>query len=131
MISQGASATLSGKQLEDKVQDLLEELGIAYTSQVKFTDCYGNSRSRMDFMVGDMAIECKRQEVGGTADQKMPFVYENLCLFNKGLLVLDGTHFKTRKGIQDYLNKRKSTKFDWCFIEDLKGWLENNICQDK
>lgn len=123
MISQGAKANYSGQKLEQEVESILQSLDLEYQSQVKFTDCYGNSRSKMDFMVDDLAIECKRQNVGGTADQKIPFVYENLSMFKKGLLVLDGDHFRRREGILRYLDMKKSTFFDWCFVEELSEKL--------
>lgn len=123
MVSQGAKANYSGQKLENEVENILRNLDLDFQSQVKFIDCYGNARSKMDFMVDDLAIECKRQEVSGTADQKIPFVYENLSMFKRGLLVLDGEHFHRRKGILDYLNNKRSSFFDWCFVEDLEDWL--------
>ena len=123
MVSQGAKANYSGQKLEQEVSSILTNLDINFESQVKFTDCYGNSRAKMDFMIDDLAIECKRQEVGGTADQKIPFVYENLSMFKRGLLVLDGAHFHRREGIIKYLNSKRSSFFDWCFVEELEDWL--------
>jgi len=123
-ISQGAKANYSGQQLEAQVESILQSLKLNYQREVQFTDCYGNSRSRMDFMVNDIAVECKRQNVGGTVDQKIPFVYENLSMFKRGLLVLDGDHFRRREGIITYLNAKRSSFFDWCFVEELEGWLE-------
>jgi len=127
MVSQGAKANYSGQKLEQEVASILTNLDINFESQVKFTDCYGNSRAKMDFMIDDLAIECKRQEVGGTADQKIPFVYENLSMFNRGLLVLDGAHFHRREGILRYLDAKRSIFFDWCFVEDLADWLGSNL----
>lgn len=123
MVSQGAKANYSGQKLENEVEAILRDLNLDFQSQVKFTDCYGNTRSKMDFMIDDLAIECKRQEVGGTADQKIPFVYENLSMFKRGLLVLDGAHFHRREGILNYLNGKRSSFFDWCFVEELEDWL--------
>ena len=125
--SQGAKANYSGQKLELQVETVLASLNLDYKKEVRFTDCYGNSRSRMDFMVDDIAIECKRQNVGGTVDQKIPFVYENLSMFKRGLLVLDGDHFHRREGILRYLDAKRSTFFDWCFVEELENWLEANI----
>lgn len=125
--SQGAKANYSGQKLEAQVESILQSLDLDYQKEVRFTDCYGNSRSRMDFMVDDLAIECKRQNVGGTADQKIPFVYENLSMFKRGLLVLDGDHFHRREGITTYLNAKRSSFFDWCFVEDLADWLGSNL----
>ena len=125
--SQGAKANYSGQKLEAQVESILQSLDLNYQKEVQFVDCYDNSRSRMDFMVDDLAIECKRQNVGGTVDQKIPFVYENLSMFKRGLLVLDGEHFHRREGILRYLNAKKSSFFAWCFVEELEEWLEDNL----
>ena len=126
-ISQGAKANKSGQALEKDVQSILDALGISFSSQVKFEDCYNNARSKMDFYIEplDCAVECKRQNVSGTADQKLPFVWENLQKFpaKRGLIVLDGTHYENRIGIQKYLNSKVSDTFDWCFVDDFGDWL--------
>ena len=127
MASQGANANYSGKKLEDAVESILQKYGLSYHSQAKFTDIYGNSRSKMDFYVEDfdLGIECKRQMGSGTADQKMPFVVKNLEKFpaKYGLIVLDGDHYKARVGIHDYLNSEKCDTFDWIFLDALEDWL--------
>lgn len=126
-ISQGAKANLSGQALEKDVEAVFNSLGIEFQAQVKFTNCYNNQKARMDFVVDGIAIECKRQNVGGTVDQKLPFVFEDLQAFPRGLLVLDGEHFKKHQGIHKYLNSKKSDTFDWCFFDDFADWLEANI----
>lgn len=129
MLSQGAKANFSGKELENDVESVLSALDIPYQTQVRFTDCYGNPNSKMDFVVkklgkiSGLAIECKRQNVSGTADQKLPFVVENLRQFPKALLVLDGAHYKGREGIHNYLNSKVSETFAWTWAEDLGDWL--------
>jgi len=126
-ISQGAAATKSGQALENDVSSILDALGISFKSQVKFKDCYNNMRSKMDFYIEslDCAVECKRQNVSGTADQKLPFVLENLQKFpaKRGLIILDGDHYQNRKGIQEYLNSKVSDNFDWCFVDNFGDWL--------
>lgn len=83
----------------------------------------------MDFFIPklNLAIDCKNQQVSGTADQKLPFVLENLKLFNsvKSLLVLGGLHYYSNEGIANYLNSNKTTKVDWLFIGQLKEYLKN------
>ena len=124
-VAQGAKANFSGQKLENEVEAILQSLDLEYQKEYKFTDCYGNTKSRMDFMVGGLAIECKRQMVGGTVDQKMPFVFENLSLFDRGLLVIDGDHFRKREGIINYLNNKAAMFpfFSWVWFEDLEDWL--------
>jgi hypothetical protein len=132
MINQGARAVASGKALETSTLNILEELNINYEEQVRFTDTYYNENSKMDFYLPELevAIECKFQKVSGTADQKFPKVVNDLRLFRdgnihgKGLIVLAGSHYETRVGIQQYLNDQKSEYLDWCFLHELKGWLK-------
>lgn len=126
-ISQGAAANKSGQSLERDVEAVFNSFGINFQKQVKFTNCYHNKNARMDFVVDDLAIECKRQMVGGTADQKLPFVFEDLQLFPRGLIILDGDHYKNREGIHKYLDSKKSDTFDWCFFDDFVNWLEANL----
>lgn len=127
MKSQGAKAVYSGQELENAVEHILEQYGLSYDKQTKFTDIYKNSRSKMDFYVEelDLGIECKRQMGSGTADQKMPFVVKNLEKFpaKRGLLILDGDHYRARVGIHDYLNSEKSEVFDWVFLDAFEDWL--------
>lgn len=123
MISQGANAVKSGQQLETELFDIMQSFRLTLQTQVVFTDCYNNPRSKMDFYIPelDLAIECKRQMGSGTADQKLPFVIENFKKFPSkySLLVLDGDHYKNRAGIHTYLNSQVSEYFNWCFIEDF------------
>lgn len=128
MLSQGAKAKKEGAQLESLCKAVFSTMGMEFTSQVKFTDLYNNSRSRMDFYLPslDCAVECKRQNKNGSVDQKLPFVVKNLALFpaRRGLLILDGIVFEESKpGITEYLCTEQSEVFDWCFFYELEDWL--------
>ena len=125
-ISQGAAANKSGQRLERNVEAVFNSFGINFQKEVKFTNCYNNN-ARIDFVVDDLAIECKRQMVRGTADQKLPFVFEDLQLFPRGLIILDGDHYKEKEGIHKYLDSKKSDTFDWCFFDNFVDWLEANL----
>ena len=125
-ISQGAAANKSGQRLERNVEAVFNSFGINFQKEVKFTNCYNNN-ARIDFVVDDLAIECKRQMVRGTADQKLPLVFENLQLFPRGLIILDGDHYKKEEGIHKYLDSKKSDTFDWCFFDNFVDWLEANL----
>jgi len=135
MISQGKKAVKSGQKLENTLEEILINRGIQYSAQVVFTDCYNNPRSKMDFYIPelDLAIECKRQMVSGTADQKLPFAIANLAKFpaRKGLVVLSGDHYHSRAGIAMYLNSQVSDVFNWCFVEDFPSYIEEIKCRDK
>lgn len=127
MISQGARANKSGKELERNVESILNALGIPFLAQVKFTNCYGNPGSKMDFYLPtlDVAVECKYQNTAGTADQKLPFVLEDLALFpaSHGLIILDGKHYLESPYIQYYLNRKLSPTFSWVFLHNFGAWL--------
>ena len=125
-ISQGAAANKSGQRLERDVEAVFNSFEINFQKEVKFTNCYNNN-ARIDFVVDDLAIECKRQMVRGTADQKLPFVFEDLQLFPRGLIILDGDHYKKEEGIHKYLDSKKSDTFDWCFFDNFVDWLEANL----
>ena len=125
-ISQGAKANKSGQSLERDVEAVFNSFEINFQKEVKFTNCYNNN-ARIDFVVDDLAIECKRQMVRGTADQKLPFVFEDLQLFPRGLIILDGDHYKKEEGIHKYLDSKKSDTFDWCFFDNFVDWLEANL----
>ena len=135
MISQGKKAVKSGQKLENTIEEMLVGTGYTVEAQSKFTDCYNNPRSKMDFYIPelDLAIECKRQMVSGTADQKLPFVIANLSIFpaQKGLLVLDGDHYRARAGIAMYLNSQVSDVFNWCFVDDFPAYIKEIKCQDR
>ena len=122
-INQGQKANINGKALEVHVAQILTDLGCNFREQVKFTNVYGSTRAKVDFMVDDVAIECKFQNVAGSVSEKMPYVFENLSLFSRGLLVLDGEHFKKHEGIHNYLNNKVSEVFDWCSVDDLADWI--------
>lgn len=130
-ISQGQQANINGKALEVHVSQILTELGCNFKQQVKFTNVYGSNRAKVDFMIDDLAIECKFQKVAGSVSEKMPYAYENLSLFSRGLLVLDGDYFKKHKGIHNYLNNKVSNVFDWCFVDDLAAWIVENILYEQ
>ena len=128
-ISPGAQANVNGADLESVVKTILTELNVDFIAQAPYQNIYGSKRARIDFLVDDVAIECKFQKVAGSVSEKMPYVVYNLSEFPRGLLVLDGAYFRKHEGIQKWLTKAASVnkKFDWCWVEDLGSWLENNL----
>lgn len=127
-MQQGAKAMLNGSVFEAECESLLEEHGIEFESQVPYTNIYGSNRSKMDIVVGDLYIECKFQEVGGSVDEKIPFVMENLEQFPKGMIILGGNHWKGERGqlIYEYINssryKAEAVYFEE-FVERVKQGL--------
>ena len=101
-LSQGAQATFSGKQFEQRIETIIQSKTADYISQAPYTNLYGSNRARMDFYINgtiDLNIECKFQKVSGSVDEKIPFCIENLLKQDKdGVLVLGGHHFDTPRG---------------------------------
>ncbi len=110
MISQGAKANASGLKLENQVEDILCFNEIDYNSQVKFTGIYGSAKSRnkMDFLINikdkSYAIECKRQMVAGSVDEKVPYVMLNGTVFpsDEFIFILEGDHFENKIQIKEW-----------------------------
>ena len=132
-MSQGGNAVKSGKELENKVQAIFDSYDFSYEKQVPFMNTY-NLTGWMDFVIDDIAIECKNQNGTGTVDQKFPFVYDDLCLFpsERGLVVLGGSWYTKgprAKAIHWYLDKKKKedSTFSWCLIDDFDNWLQENL----
>jgi len=129
-MSQGGNANANGTRLEKRVEHLLEELGLEYIKQHKYSSIYGHT-GKMDFYLPefDMAIEVKNQEGGGSVCEKIPYVMENFEQHpaKKGLLVLGGDFWPTRPGITDWAIQRakKSSKdIQVCYFNSLGEWFE-------
>jgi|TARA_R100000081_G_C4740869_1_gene128824 galactitol-specific phosphotransferase system IIB component len=108
-MNQGQKANFNGESFEAVCENLLQEHNIEFESQVPYTNLYGSNRSKMDIVVGDLYIECKFQDVSGSVDEKIPFVMENLEQFPKGMIVLGGKHWKSKRGelIYKYINSSR------------------------
>ena len=126
-ITPGATANKNGQQLEDEVAAILSSHNLEYISQAPYQNIYGSKRAKIDFLVNDLAIECKFQRVAGSVSEKMPYVVANLqTAFDRGLLVIDGDYFRKHEGLQNWLEKTAvlNDEFHWCFVDELSDWLE-------
>ena len=103
---QGQTANLSGSQFENEVAKRLQNVELEYETQVKFTNIYGSNMAKIDIYVPliNLYIECKNQNVGGSVDEKVPFVVENLKNIvakdnsAEAMVVFGGTHWKGSRG---------------------------------
>jgi hypothetical protein len=110
--------TRTGGVLEAMVLPALKRGGYAYQTQVKIGKRPGGGTHKVDALAekgGDrILVSLKWQQVGGTAEQKVPF--EVICLaeevrqqkFQKAYLALGGDgwtlrEFYTSGGLQDHL----------------------------
>lgn len=134
---QGALAVQSGQKLETIVKNsLLKYFSESQiTSQYKFINVY-NKNAKIDFCIKNhnIVIECKRQNVAGTADEKIPFVLANLVKIkaNLSILVLDGSWYKEQVGIVNWAKeealKLLPLQVKILFPEELDKVL-NEFCQ--
>ena len=129
-MQQGAKANYTGKQFENLIAQQLDNLDIRYVEQHPFTSIYTHT-AKMDFYIADrdLAIEAKFQGVGGTVDQKIPYVMHDLESHpaERGLLILGGAHFKKRTSIYDWAKQfaaKSDKQIDVIFLEELEDYLE-------
>jgi len=154
MVSKGhRKAGKMGKEFEKSVANMLDDIGFIeidkkdvgdsismkwYCRQYKkFVGIYGKVLT-IDLLLFDhdhfpnkLAVELKYQSVGGSVDEKFPFVIQNMRkLFRdhgiKGLLLLNGGGYNTNavkwsKGQQDenlFVVEGRS---------DIYNWIEDNL----
>lgn len=72
-ISQGARANFSGQTLENWLEEYLQINNISFVKQFKYKALwFGSCLNKIDFLINNrIAIECKNQNVNGTADIKV------------------------------------------------------------
>jgi len=112
-MNQGAAANRSGLTAEQIIATVLSGRGIEFTQQT--TVCIGiyGTPIRADFYLpgvyadrNGLVIESKWQAVGGSADEKLPYLVENIrhCFPCPAIIVIDGTGF--RPGAVDWLRRQ-------------------------
>ena len=119
-----ATAPRQGAALQEKVVQLAEKLGLKAETEVRAARRLWGSRRRIDVVVRNeetrqvLGIECKYQGTGGTAEQKIPVVIEDIEHWPiPGIIVIDGIGFS-----KDMIGYLMSTgKVVW--FDDLEDWL--------
>ena len=102
-MNQGAAANRSGATAEEIIATVLSRRGVDFTQQA--TICIGiyGTPIRVDFHCpalyadrGGLVIESKWQAVGGSADEKLPYLVENIrqCFPCPAIIVIDGAGFR-------------------------------------
>jgi len=88
-------ANRSGKVAEDFIDSLLLSVGVAFRRQVVIGRTIFDERHKVDFLVSNLrefpqglVIESKWQDVGGTVDEKFPYVVENIHLSKMPTIVI-------------------------------------------
>lgn len=127
--------TRTGGVLEAMVLPALKQGGYAYQTQVKVGQRPGGGTHKVDAVAEKdkkkWLVSLKWQQVGGTAEQKVPF--EVICLaealeqggYEKAYLVLGGEGWKLRKfyvegGLSKYLRGTERVE-----VVTLEGFVAN------
>lgn len=96
--SQGSRANKSGQVAENIIASILDDHGVEYVRQQPIgMSIYGHPL-RVDFYLPteELIIESKWQGIGGTADEKLPYLVMNIreCYPYPCILVLRGDGWK-------------------------------------
>ena len=120
----GAVAVTSGADLEREVAALGSRIGLDVRRQVRVGRRLWGAERSIDVVVSrpasnqSLGIECKWQGVGGSAEEKIPAIIQDIEAWPiSGLVVFAGQGFSTN--MTSYLHSTgKAVSF-----EDLEGWL--------
>lgn len=91
-----ARDTSTGTNYEKRIDLLLEENNVQYQSQVTIGTKRNGGRHRVDLIIGETLVSLKHQEVGGTAEEKVPFEFMKLqhavedYNYDNAIIVLSG-----------------------------------------
>ena len=119
-----ATASQSGKALEDAVADLGRSLGLHVRTQVKVGRRLWGAVRNIDVVMtrkdGDrtLGLECKAQKTGGSAEEKIVATVHDIAAWPiPGLVVFGGAGFSD-KFVSFLHSTGKAVAFD-----DLESWL--------
>src|SRR5574343_406766 len=152
-MSQGAIANYTGKELEDQVERIVKRFSVlpinynqvvdndvieltdgcrgALFKNVPYTSFYG-TRCRGEFVLSvggrdDVRIECRRQTVSGSADEKLVYLFENAKDFTTPIviLIIDGDGFRKDlvNWLKDSCKSVKHKKIHVFNIEEFERWM--------
>jgi len=101
-MNQGATANYSGATAEALIVTVLTRQRIRFDRQKEICRGIYDTPIRTDFYLPDyapsgLAIESKWQAVGGSADEKLPYLVENIrrCFPCPAVIVIDGQGFRS------------------------------------
>ena len=124
-MSGGAKSSKGGKALATRVIETAENLGLEAKKEVTVGRRLWGAVRKIDVVLIDkttrksLGIECKFQEVGGSAEEKIPTTIKDIEAWPiPGLLVFDGPGFSSN--MTGYLySTGKAVAF-----HDLEQWLK-------
>lgn len=150
---QGSRANKAGKKLEDMVRAEFVKHGVyslpyrhwvvneavgakgTLVMNVPYTTIY-NHRGRSEFVLmrngfSDVRIECRSQNVAGSVDEKLPYLFDNAvaCEERTVLLVIEGDGFK--KGAKGWLaDQATAIKHKNIYVVsfvEFQNWVNRNL----
>lgn len=155
---QGQNANKSGKGLEEQVENILEDLGIRVIpfskigtnfgkkimaedangfllKNVPYTNMYGG-RSFGEFVLqikdrGPFRIECRKQNVSGSVDEKLPYLIGNCYSFKEKdiILIVEGSGMRA-EGKSFLINATKAIAHKNVRVFSLnqfRSWANKNV----
>ena len=119
------NAVASGAALENAVAEVGEELGLTTRRQVRVARRLWGAERHIDIVMAlpdsdkSLGLECKYQGGGGSAEEKIPAIIQDIAAWPiPGLVVFGGDGFSSN--MKSYLHSTgKAVAF-----EDLEGWLK-------
>jgi hypothetical protein len=118
------TAPRSGKELQQKVVELAEKLGLKARTEVTAARRLWGAERHIDVVVThertgkNLGIECKFQATAGTAEEKIPATIKDIESWPMpGIVVIHGKGFSAN--MRGYL--MSTGKVVW--LDDLEDWL--------
>jgi hypothetical protein len=118
------TATISGRDLANKVKQVAEDLGLSVRTEVRVGRRLWGAVRKIDLVVTDLetrrtlGIECKFQGGSGSAEEKVPAAVQDIAAWPiPGIVVISGDGF-TQNMRQYLISTGKAVYF-----EDLEDWL--------
>lgn len=118
------TAPSSGQELETKVVELAQKLGLEAETQVVAARRLWGAKRHIDVVISheksgkNLGVECKFQATRGSAEEKIPAVIKDIESWPiPGVVVIDGEGFS--KNMEGYL--MATGKVVW--FSDLEAWL--------
>lgn len=118
------TAPNNGKELEDKVVQVAQKLGLQTMRQVSVARRIWGAVRMIDVVLTDPAtrlrlgVECKFQGVGGSAEEKIPAIVEDIDAWPiRGIIVISGDGFSANT--RSFLFSTGKV----VELEDLESWL--------
>jgi len=120
-----STAVASGKELQDRVAAIGRALGLNVEIEVQVGRRIWGARRRIDVVLKhpetrvSLGIECKFQNVKGTAEEKIAATLDDIRVWPiRGIVVYSGKGFSLN--MESYLLSTGMA----VQLEDLKKWLE-------